>query len=156
MKKGVFKWSITGMIFLLVFIQFFRQEISNPEVNPHTDFIEWTKAPKNIEKMVRTSCYDCHSNETFYPWYSKVAPVSWIISGHVKEGRSHLNFSQWGQYGNEKQIHKLEECYFEVSKGKMPLRSYELLHHEARLTSAQADTLSLWFQILAESQSNVE
>ena len=96
--------------------------------------------------MLRSACYDCHSHETSYPWYSNLAPVSWWLKNHVNEGREHLNFSVWADYNAKKADHKLEECFEEVAKEGMPLKSYPLTHPEARLSEEQRAKLVTWFK----------
>jgi hypothetical protein len=96
--------------------------------------------------MLKNACNDCHSYDTNYPWYSKVAPVSWWIQDHIKEGRSHLNFSIWGSYKPKKAAHKMEECAEEVGEGKMPMNNYTWMHSEAKLSDAQLSELITWFE----------
>lgn len=102
--------------------------------------------PEPVLIQLRTSCYDCHSNQTDLPWYSKVAPFSWLLADHIKEGRSHLNFSEWGTYSTRKKIGLLEETIDEVESGAMPLKSYLLIHRKARLDEEKISTLSKWVE----------
>lgn len=86
--------------------------------------------------LAQRACFDCHSNETSWPWYSHVAPASWLVQNHVDEGRRVLNFSEWGR-----PQHEADEAAEEVREGEMPPRSYLILHPEARLTAAERDQL---------------
>lgn len=100
--------------------------------------------PVEVREVLETSCYDCHSNLTRWPWYSRVAPVSWLIGRDVTEGRDELNFSEWGDYSARRQNHKLEEVEEKVTEKEMPLKLYLPLHPDARLTEAEAETLIEW------------
>lgn len=128
-----------GIVLLaLVLIQLVPAGRSNP---PVTGALE---APAEIEAILRRSCYDCHSNETRWPWYSRLAPVSWWLVHHVEEGREHLNFSEWS--GAEPRIlrHRFEEIDEQIAQAEMPLSSYLILHWSARLSDDERDTLRRW------------
>jgi hypothetical protein len=142
MKKKV---GIT-ILAIIVIIQFIRIDFVNPEVVLKNDFIVMTKPDVKIIKLLKTSCYDCHSNTTEYPWYTNVAPVSWWIGDHIEEARGHLNFSEWASYSEKKQLHKLHECYEEVEHGEMPLNSYTWTHNEADLSNDDREYLKHWFE----------
>jgi len=119
-------------------IQLVPVERTNPEVQWEVD------APPEVADILRRSCYDCHSHETRWPWYSYVAPLSWWISSHVREGRSDLNFSSWPALDLEAQELAFEDIAKQVSRGEMPLASYLILHPGARLTDADRDSLLRW------------
>ncbi len=101
------------------------------------------QAPKEVEAILKRSCYDCHSNHTNFPWYSSVAPVSFFTKMHVKEGREHMNFSTWNSYSDEKKAKFLEKIPKAI-KSKMPLPSYLLIHKDAKLTDADKKAISDW------------
>ena len=101
-------------------------------------------APGEIRPLLRRACYDCHSNETVWPWYSRVAPASWLLSHDVAEGRDALNFSAWGAYGAARRAKALHETAEEVAEGEMPPWYYRLLHPDARLTAHEIDVLRAW------------
>lgn len=143
---------ILGLIILLVLIQFIRIDKTNPPVDTTKDFITLTKPSDEIKGILVTSCYDCHSNQTTYPWYSNVAPVSWWLKDHINEGREHLNFSEWGNYKEKRQQHKLDECIEEVHEGEMPLSSYTITHKGAALSPAQQETLNNWIATLIKKK----
>lgn len=140
----------TGLIvlLLLVIFQFFRINTTNPAVDPSKDIITATHASSEIAGILKTSCYDCHSNEVTYPWYTNIAPVSWWIKHHINEGREELNFSTWQSYSAKKADYKLKECIEMVTEGEMPLSSYTLIHTHAKLSKAQRNTLVNWFNSL--------
>ena len=103
-------------------------------------------APAEIASVLRRACYDCHSNETQWPWYSHIAPVSWLLAHDVEEGRQKLNFSAWRRFGPERQARKRAQSIREVRKGKMPPWSYRALHPEARLTRTERNALMAWLE----------
>jgi len=101
-------------------------------------------APADVQAVLENSCYDCHSNLTEWPWYSRVAPVSWLVYKDVKKGREELNFSEWGEYSDRRRNRKLEELEEKVADKEMPLKIYLPLHPEARLSVANAERLIDW------------
>jgi len=137
-----------GLFAIFVIIQFFRIDKENPEVVPRKDFITQETPPESVQTMLKNACYDCHSNETKYPWYSNVAPISWWLADHIEEGREELNFSEWADYPLKKQIHKMEECWEMLEEGEMPLESYLITHSEAELTSDQKEMLIEFFKLM--------
>jgi len=143
---------ILGLVVLLVLIQFIRIDKTNPPVDKSKDFITLTKPSDEVKGILVTSCYDCHSNETTYPWYTNVAPLSWWLKNHINEGREHLNFSEWATYTEKRQQHKLDECMEEVHEGEMPLSSYSMMHKEAELSPAQREALNTWIATLIKKK----
>ena len=144
------------LLIALIAIQFYRIDKNNPEVVAGQDFIEITNPPAEIRQILTVACYDCHSHETVYPWYTNIAPFSFWIKGHINEGRHHLNFSEWGTYTNKRAHHKLEECYEEVEEGHMPLPSYTWIHKDAVLTDVQRDAMATWFKEQMPAYENFE
>lgn len=133
----------TLLIFLIVFIlmQFIQAKKENFAIKKEQEF----KAPEKISALFQTSCYDCHSNEAKYPWYSNIAPFSWVISNHVKQGRKALNFSIWETYTLKEKKKKLKAIYRTVYAA-MPLGSYIFLHKEADLTKEQRKHIRDWIR----------
>ena len=127
---------------VLLAIQLVPVERSNPPVVADFD------GPAEVEAVLRASCYDCHSNETAWPWYSRVAPVSWLVAHDVEEGRSRLNLSSWSRQEPKRQAKLAEEIWEEVEKGEMPLRAYRLAHPGARLDEAGMATLRGWAEAM--------
>ncbi len=146
--KKIVKYFFLGLVLVFIIIQFIRIDKTNPKVDKNKDLISIYKPNKEIENILRTSCYDCHSFETVYPWYSNVAPVSWMLKDHIDEGREELNFSKWGAYSEKKANHKLRECTEEVEEKHMPLDSYLITHDDADLSSEQRKKLVEWFESL--------
>ena len=145
-RKGIFRKILILLFAVFVIMQFSRIDMVNPKIEPAKDFIALTKPPADIEKMIRSACYDCHSHETNYPWYANIAPVSWILGNHIEEGREHLNFSLWANYSEDKANHKLHECEEEIEEGKMPISSYTWTLGDADLSSEQKEKLAEWFE----------
>ena len=124
-----------------------------PEVikeNPKGLFVN-NDIPDSVAYLLRTTCYDCHSNETVYPWYSYVAPVSWLISRDTKLGREELNFSNWESNDKMKKAKLLDDIVEEVSDGGMPMAIYPLMHPEAKLKKSDRQMIVDWADSHAES-----
>jgi hypothetical protein len=127
-----------GLVALLTALQFVPLERSNPQERGEPP------GPAEVQALLRRACFDCHSNETQWPWYSSIAPVSLLIARDVKNGRKEVNFSAWEKYDNRRKARKLQEIAKEVSKGDMPLFYYLPLHPEAKLTAAERDLIVKW------------
>jgi len=138
------------LLVAFVIIQFFPIDKKNPPVNIGMDFVNIKNTPENIAQVIKTSCYDCHSNETKYPWYSSIAPSSWFVKNHIDEGRKELNFSTFAMYEPKRQIHKMEECIEMIEKKEMPLESYYIGHQDAKLTDQQREMLAKYFKTQIE------
>lgn len=129
------------IIFFIIFIM--MQFIQTSKELDIEDKDYELKTESNISIMLKTSCYDCHSNEVKWPWYSNIAPFSWVISNHVNEGRKALNFSIWEKYSQEEKEEHLKDIYRTVY-ASMPLHSYLWLHKEADLTKEQRKMIRDW------------
>lgn len=129
---------------VLVILQFFQPD-ANTAREGHADFfLAETNPPKDVRAILTSSCFDCHSDHTVYPWYNKIAPVSYWLDGHIDHGKGSLNFSEWLSYSQGKREHKMEEIAEEVGKAHMPLEEYTWTHREARLTEAQRKAVMEW------------
>lgn len=139
-----------AVLVLLIVIQFIPVSLNQSEDQLPSDFIalQGEAIPAEISSMLKTSCYDCHSNNTSYPWYNKIAPVSWYLKKHVNNGKKHLNFSTWGDYDAGKKAHKIEEIVEWVSDGEMPLSTYTLMHGDAKLSDTDRTQLVDYFKSL--------
>lgn len=137
---------LIALLVVLVVLQFFQIDKTNPAVDESKDFLKTQNTPEEIASIIKTSCYDCHSNESKYPWYSNVQPAGWFLKDHIDEGRRELNFSTFTDYEVKRQDHKLEECIEYIEKDEMPLGSYTLIHREAALTEAQKNILIDYFK----------
>jgi cytochrome c553 len=145
MKKYL-KWSAIALLMLLLVLQFFQINKTNPEIKPGEDFLVINKTEASTAKLLKDACYDCHSHETKYPWYTNVVPLSWWIKKHIVKGREELNFSTWATYTAKKADHKLEESIEMLEEKKMPLKSYVIAHSEAKLSADQIKQLSDYFR----------
>ena len=141
------------LVVLLVFvgIQFIPTNRNQSDIVPSTDLMEVYNVPENVEVIFKTSCYDCHSNNTAYPWYNKIQPVSWIMQGHIKEGKAELNFNEFGSYSERRQKSKFKSILSQVKDGEMPLSSYTLMHREAKLSENEKKVLEDWIKKMLES-----
>ncbi len=138
---------ILGLVaVVLILLQMVPVERTNPPVESRFS------APAEVQEVLKRACYDCHSHETRWPWYSRIAPFSWIIVGHVKEGRKELNFSRWNRYSVRKQRRKLEQIPEEIFSDHMPPRSYLWLHPEARLTPTEKGNIENWVNFVLANQ----
>jgi len=131
-------------LFALIILQFFGPEKNVGDVTDLEPFLTETNPPASVQKILKTACYDCHSSNTRYPWYSNIEPVSYWMDGHVKHGKDELNFSEWSTYSAKRKDHKLEEILEEVEEGHMPISSYRWIHADAVLTEAQIKELEDW------------
>jgi heme-binding protein len=128
-------------LLLIALIQFVRPSMSNPPVDSTREITAIHHATHVIASTLERSCNDCHSNRTVWPWYSQVAPVSWLVAHDVNEGRNALNFSEWRLYGPERAQKLLGEICETVREGEMPVKQYTLLHPRARLTPSDVHSL---------------
>lgn len=137
------RWRVVaiGAGVLLVAAQFVPVARTNPPVE------STVTAPPAVQEILVAACFDCHSHETSWPWYARIAPVSWWLADHVAEGRGELNFSRWPAYDFGAQDLLLREIAEEVGEGRMPPRSYTLAHPAARLTSEQRALIVDWAHV---------
>ncbi|MEO9893430.1 heme-binding domain-containing protein [Aurantibacter sp.] len=133
-----------GLLLVLVILQFFRPEKNTTQGNHTKLFLDETNPPADVKLILEQACYDCHSNNTVYPWYNNVAPFSFWLSDHIKDGKKHLNFSDWESYETKKKDHKLDEVIETVTDDEMPLKEYTWTHSNARLTAEQRNNVVLW------------
>jgi hypothetical protein len=142
MKKGLI--ILIVLIVLFIIIQFIPSGIPENTTEDEKSISKSSLVTEQVLDQLRKSCFDCHSNQVQLPWYAKLAPSSWLLSGHINEGKSHLNFSEWEDYSKRQKIGLLEAIKDEVSSGKMPLKSYLLVHRDARLDPEEVSVLSEW------------
>lgn len=135
-----------GIVAALIIMQFFRIDKSVPAHDIATDLIHMSEVDETTAGILKIACYDCHSYDTEYPWYTNVAPFSFFIKGHIKGGRQKVNFAEWASYDTGKKRHKLEECVEVMEEGRMPMKSYTWLHPEAKLSDDEKAKLIAWFK----------
>lgn len=140
MKKKI------GFLLIAVFIviQFFHPKKNQSTELLASDITKVTTVPDSVLHLLKVACYDCHSNNTVYPWYNNIQPVAWWLNDHINEGKGRLNFSEFGNYPAEKQAKKLKGIARAVKGGGMPLSSYTLIHRDAILDEAQKELIIKW------------
>ncbi len=134
------------VLFVLIGIQFVPVEYENPAENSLHTFESTMNPPTEIMSLMKKACYDCHTYQTKWPWYSKIAPVSWLIEHDVTEGRRHLNLSVWANYSVSKKVKKLSEIAGELNEKNMPMPIYITMHAEADLTDADRKKIANWVE----------
>lgn len=136
--KKILKIAFIALVLAAAVIQLVPVEKSNPPVETEVP------APAPVRAILRRACYDCHSNETVWPWYSRVAPVSWLVASDVREARQEMNFSTWNLYAPAKQVRKLGRAWKEIDADEMPLWYYKMMHRDAELSAADKAALRAW------------
>ncbi|WP_316633850.1 heme-binding domain-containing protein [uncultured Flavobacterium sp.] len=155
MKQFIRKILFIGLIIFLL-MQFY-QPVRNSDYGQVLP-IHISKVyhiPRNVETILQTSCYDCHSNNTQYPWYSYIQPARLFMESHITQGKNDLNFSEWGNYSKRKQGNKLDRIVKQIKANEMPLTSYTLIHKNAVLTSAQKEQMIKWIEKVSDSISKI-
>ncbi len=138
------------LLALIIIIQFVPADLPEVILDNPNDLFSNNEVPENIENLIRTTCYDCHSNETVYPWYSYVAPVSFLISKDTREGRHHLNFSEWEKMDAIEKAEALDDIAEEVEDREMPMKIYPIMHSDAKLSDADRRTIEEWAEKTGE------
>lgn len=135
---------LLSLLVIFIVIQFIHPE-KNKATGTQTNFLGTVfPVPENIKAVLNKACNDCHSNNTRYPWYSRIQPVHWWMNHHIHEGKSHLNFDEYTNKNLRFQYHKMEEIAEQVKEGEMPLESYTWMHEDAKLTEAEKKELINW------------
>ena len=129
-------------------IQFIPTKRNQSDIVPKTDFMVVNKVPESVMKTIRTSCYDCHSNNTSYPWYNNLQPMTWYLQHHINEGKDELNFNEWDNYSKRRKKSKLRSIISQIEDNEMPLDSYTLLHKEAILSNDSKTELIDYMNLL--------
>ncbi|MCK0157700.1 heme-binding domain-containing protein [Cellulophaga sp. F20128] len=140
----ILKKILVALLLVLIAMQFYRPDKNSAETDLKTAFLTETNPSAELQNIFESSCFDCHSNTTSYPWYNNIAPVSYWLADHIKDGKKHLNFSEWETYSAKKKDHKLEEVIEMVGEGEMPLQEYTWTHNEAKLSEAQVAAVIDW------------
>jgi hypothetical protein len=140
---------------------FLIMQLLQPERNVSTgespdDISQAYQIPVEVHQILKQKCYDCHSNNTKYPWYIYIQPVGWWMASHISEGKEHLNFSSFKKYDPKKAAHKLEEISEAVTEGWMPLESYTLIHTETKVTPEDTQLINAWIQSLGVTSEREE
>lgn len=149
----IFTQIVYWFLIVIALIQFIPVDRFNKPVDQKVDFVRVLNTPTNVQQILKKACYDCHSNETVYPNYAYIAPISWSIKNHVNEGRQYLNFSEWGALNKDLQKGMLKNSANTIKDYSMPMAGYIAQHPQANLTKAERVLLVNYFEkILAEGK----
>ena len=132
-----------------VLIQFFQPERNHGTIDPEIDLLTYSTIPDSLANILMNSCYNCHSNRTNYPWYSYIAPVSWMLQRHVDRGKKELNMSNFGDLEKSQKIGVLADLCDVIESGSMPLKSYLIIHRNARITDSETELFCDWTELEA-------
>jgi hypothetical protein len=136
------RWILLAFLVVFIAAQVYRPDRSNPAATPGASLM--ALATPEVAAILDRSCRDCHSNETRWPWYTNVSPVSWLVANHVQHGREHFNFSEWTAIDEDDRDKLLGGVCSLTERARMPLPSYLLLHRDAKLSPADVRTLCAW------------
>jgi Haem-binding domain len=145
-----------GFALVLIIIQFIPSDLPQTSSDNPGDVTKSGLVSQDVARLLKTSCYSCHSNETKYPWYSYVAPVSWLVVRDVRVGRDELNFSQWQDYDQRRMLRKLDDITSEVGEGRMPMGIYTIMHPSAKLDDVQRELIVAWAEATMDSLAEEE
>ncbi len=151
MLKKIFKGLFYLLLMGFVIIQFFRPAKNKSEGASKNDISTLYAVPLDVQNILKTSCNDCHSNNTVYPWYAEIQPVGWWLNSHIEDGKKDLNFSEFATYRIRRQYKKLEEINELVKENEMPLDSYLWIHKDAKLSDQQKLTVANWVEAVRDS-----
>ena len=141
-------WLAVLVVAIVLVIQVIPVERNVSTVPPGQSFEKTEKVPANVAAILKVSCYDCHSNNSRYPWYSELQPGAWFMAQHIKKGRDELNFDEFNNYSKRRKKAKIKSIISQIEKDEMPLKSYLMLHSSARLSAADKMDLIDFFNTL--------
>lgn len=147
--KKILLWTLVAF----ALIQLIPIDRTNKPVDSKMNFVQMKQAPEKVSTLLKNACYDCHSDETVYPRYAYVAPISWSVKSHVNDGRQHLNFSVWGTYNKELKENMLDRSIEALKHKTMPLPGYIVYHDKAKLTEAERALLIQYFEEMLKSKT---
>ena len=139
-----FKKVLLVLVAVLLIIQFIQPAKNKSTQTTSTDIVKTIGITENAQTILLRACYDCHSNNTNYPWYSSIQPFGWLLANHIKKGKADLNFNEFGSYSLRRQISKLNGIANSVKDGTMPLNSYLIFHKNARLSQEDKAIVIKW------------
>lgn len=142
--KKILKIAAIVLVLALIVAQFIQPDRTNPPVNAAETLEASAAVPEDVKNVFARACADCHTNNTSYPWYAKVSPVSWWMQNHINEGRHELNLSVWATYNDRRKNKKLDEICEQVRSREMPLPSYLWIHRDAKLSDNEINLLCSW------------
>lgn len=148
--KKILKFSAIAVIVIIVGAQFFRP-VKNNSNDQTKHFSTLYPLPDSVEAILTVACYDCHSNNTRYPWYAEIQPVGWWLNGHIQQGKRDINFSEFASYRIRRQYRKLQQIGELIEANEMPLPAYTIIHKDAILTQPQKELLFAWVKSSRDS-----
>lgn len=141
------------VLLVLIAIQFVRPSRNISNEPQQADLISNFNVPAKVAGTLKVSCYDCHSNNTRYPWYANIQPLGWLLVSHIKEGKEELNFNEFASYASRRQLSKLKAIGNSIKDGSMPLWSYTLIHTDAKLSNKSKALIIDWTNKITDSLS---
>lgn len=143
--KGI-KKILFGLLVILIIIQFLHPARNKSGQDMPNDISKMVAMPGEVQVMLKKACYDCHSNNTNYPWYTAIQPFHWFMNYHIQSGKEELNFNEFGTYTPRRQQSKLRSIENSLKDGTMPLSAYTLIHRNAILSEAEKRLMINWVQ----------
>ena len=147
---------LSGLLLVVVIMQLLQPSKNVSEGVSENDISKAYAVPVDVQNVLIKKCYDCHSNNTHYPWYIHIQPIGWWMASHIKEAKGELDFSEFKTYNEKKASHKLEEVMKAVTEGYMPLKSYVWLHQDAKVTAEEAKAINDWVKSLGIVEEKAE
>jgi hypothetical protein len=147
---------LLGSGILFIALQFIRPARNKSVQVLTTDISKVVTIPDTVLTLLKNACYDCHSNNTDYPWYSNIQPMGWLMTHHIKPAKNELNFSEFGVYSQRRQLSKLEGIANSIKDNIMPLKSYKIMHKSAQLSTDEKSLLINWAQQSIDSLSVIK
>ena len=145
---------VSGILFIA--LQFIRPVHNKSRQVLTTDISKVVTIPDTVLTLLKNACYDCHSNNTDYPWYSNIQPMGWLMAYHIKQAKNQLNFSEFGTYSQRRQLSKLDGIANSIKDDIMPLKSYKIMHKSAQLSTDEKSLLINWAQQSIDSLSVIK
>jgi len=139
---------------MFIVMQFIRPAQNKSSEEQQGDLTKHFDVPTNVANILKTSCYDCHSNNTQYPWYTNIQPVGWLLAKHIEDGKEDLNFNEFANYSQRRQLSKLKATQNSIKDGSMPLSSYTLIHTDAKLSKESKALILDWTAKTIDSLSD--
>jgi hypothetical protein len=150
---SIIKKILLALLLVFIALQFMRPARNISTTVQNADMITQFKTPANVAGVLKTSCYDCHSNNTRYPWYANIQPVGWLLANHVKDGKEELNFNEFTSYSKRRQLSKMKSIHNSIKDGSMPLPAYTILHNDAKLSEESKASILQWTSKIIDSLS---
>jgi hypothetical protein len=146
---------IAAIIIILIAIQFIRAPKNVSFAASASNITRHYATPDDVQLLIKNACYDCHSNNTKYPWYSNLQPVYWWMNGHIEDGKKHLNFDAFSTYTAARQYKKMADIVDEIKTGDMPLPSYSIQHKEVRLSDNDKQKIYNWCAVVRKQMETI-